>query len=156
MQVDESGWSRDGDFTIRLVEALQGIEQIAFLRIEDAPASRAGSGYNLLANEVYVRFTTVPRTTSERWLGVLSRRRIVHEASMTLQGLDTRLAAVEGIGAADYADEGMLQYLKTERIVPPYQTRGYKLVELVRVYAMGPGPSGGHPPPGDLPDELLH
>ena len=30
----------------------------------------------------------------------------------------------------------MLQYLQTERIIPPYQTRGYKLVELVRVYAM--------------------
>ena len=24
----------------------------------------------------------------------------------------------------------MLQYLRTERIVPAYQTRGYKLVEL--------------------------
>jgi hypothetical protein len=31
----------------------------------------------------------------------------------------------------------MLQYLRTERIVPPYQTRGYKLVELVRVYDAG-------------------
>jgi hypothetical protein len=29
----------------------------------------------------------------------------------------------------------MLQYLRTERIVPPYQTRGYKLVEMVRIYA---------------------
>jgi hypothetical protein len=38
------------------------------------------------------------------------------------------------VGAPDYADEGMLQYLRSERIVPPYQTRGYKLVELVRVY----------------------
>jgi hypothetical protein len=28
----------------------------------------------------------------------------------------------------------MLQYLRTERIVPPYQTKGYKLVELVRIY----------------------
>ena len=28
----------------------------------------------------------------------------------------------------------MLQYLRAERIVPPYQTRGYKLVELVRIY----------------------
>jgi hypothetical protein len=27
-----------------------------------------------------------------------------------------------------------MQYLRTERIVPPYQTRGYKLVELVRIY----------------------
>ncbi len=28
----------------------------------------------------------------------------------------------------------MIQYLRTERIVPPYQTKGYKLVELVRIY----------------------
>jgi hypothetical protein len=28
----------------------------------------------------------------------------------------------------------MMQYLRTERIIPPYQTRGYKLVELVRIY----------------------
>jgi hypothetical protein len=41
------------------------------------------------------------------------------------------------VGSPDYADEGMLQYLRTERIVPPYQTRGYKLVELVRVYEAG-------------------
>ena len=31
----------------------------------------------------------------------------------------------------------MLQYLRAERIVPPYQTRGYKLVELVRIYEVG-------------------
>ena len=31
----------------------------------------------------------------------------------------------------------MLQYLRTERIIPPYQTRGYKLVELVRIYEVG-------------------
>jgi hypothetical protein len=31
----------------------------------------------------------------------------------------------------------MIQFLRTERIVPPYQTRGYKLVELVRVYEVG-------------------
>ena len=28
----------------------------------------------------------------------------------------------------------MLQYLRAERIIPPYQTRGYKLVEIVRIY----------------------
>jgi hypothetical protein len=28
----------------------------------------------------------------------------------------------------------MLQYLRAERIVQPYQTRGLKLVELVRIY----------------------
>ena len=44
------------------------------------------------------------------------------------------LTAAPEIGAPDYSDEGMLQYLRTERIIPPYQTRGYKLVELVRLY----------------------
>ena len=47
------------------------------------------------------------------------------------------LTAAPEIGAPDYADEGMLQYLRTERVIPPYQTKGYKLVELVRVYEAG-------------------
>ena len=41
------------------------------------------------------------------------------------------------IGAPDYGDEGMLQYLRAERIIPPYQTKGYKLVEMVRIYEVG-------------------
>ena len=36
----------------------------------------------------------------------------------------------------------MLQYLRAERIVPPYQTRGYKLVELVRIYEVGTAAAG--------------
>jgi hypothetical protein len=28
----------------------------------------------------------------------------------------------------------MIQYLRTERVIPPYQTRGYKLIELIRIY----------------------
>jgi hypothetical protein len=55
---------------------------------------------------------------------------------MTLGDLESRLAALADVGAPDYADEGMLQYLKTERIIPPYQTRGYKIVELVRIYSL--------------------
>ena len=35
----------------------------------------------------------------------------------------------------------MLQYLRAERIVPAYQTRGYKLVELVRIYEGGYSPA---------------
>jgi hypothetical protein len=31
----------------------------------------------------------------------------------------------------------MLQYLRTERIVAPYQTKGYKIVEMVRIYEVG-------------------
>jgi hypothetical protein len=53
---------------------------------------------------------------------------------MSIQDLERALAAAPEIGPPDYADEAMLQYLKTERIIPPYQTKGYKLVELVRLY----------------------
>ena len=56
---------------------------------------------------------------------------------MTLTGLETALTALQDVGAPDYGDGGMLQYLRAERIVPPYQTRGYKLVELVRIYEVG-------------------
>ena len=53
---------------------------------------------------------------------------------MTIADLEAALTRSPDIGAPDYADEGMLQYLRAERIIPPYQTRGYKLVELVRIY----------------------
>lgn len=59
---------------------------------------------------------------------------------MTLATLDAHLAAVPDVGSADYSDEGMLQFLRTERVIPPYQTRGYKLVELVRIYQVSPSP----------------
>ena len=61
---------------------------------------------------------------------------------MTMAGLETELAGIPEIGEPDYSDEGMMQFLRTERIVPPYQTRGYKLVELVRVYEVGAAPRG--------------
>jgi hypothetical protein len=134
MEIEQSRWSGDGDFTIRLVEALRGVDEIAFVRIEDAPASRSGTGYNLLANELYVAFGTERQPRVERWLQLLHRRRTVDIPRMTLAGLESRLASVDGIGEADYSDHGMLQYLRTERIIPPHQTRGYKLVELVRIY----------------------
>ena len=61
----------------------------------------------------------------------------VRENVLKMSNLETILSEVEGIGPPDYADDEMLQYLRTERIIPPYQTRGYKLVELVRVYEVG-------------------
>jgi len=138
MQVDQAAWSGDGDFTIRLIAALQQIDEVVYLRVEDAPASRSGAGYNLLANELYVVFATEPRPVAGRWLGILPRARLVETPTLTLSGLESRLADLEGIGQADYVDGGMVQYLRTERVVPPYQTRGYKLVELVRIYEMRP------------------
>ena len=59
------------------------------------------------------------------------------QPKLDVAGLEAALTSLPGIGAPDYADEGMLQYLRTERIVPPYQTKGYKLVELVRIYDGG-------------------
>ena len=56
---------------------------------------------------------------------------------MTLDRLESQLSGTEDLGEPDYADEGMIQYLHTERVVPPYQTRGYKLIELVRIYEVG-------------------
>jgi len=134
VEVDTTGWSGDGDFTIQLVEQLKAFDEIAGLRVEDAPASSAGAGYNFLANEIFVAFAAESRRV-RRWRALPFTRPIL-EPRLTLSGLHNRLAGIEGIGEADYADEGMLQYLRTERVVQPYQTRGYKMVELVRIYAV--------------------
>ena len=134
MEIDTTGWSGDGDFTIQLVEQLKAFDEIARLRVEDAPASGAGAGYNFLANEIFVAFAADTRRV--RPWRFLPFTRPVLEPRLTLSGLHARLAAIEGIGEADYADEGMLQYLRTERVVQPYQTRGYKMVEMVRIYAV--------------------
>ena len=57
---------------------------------------------------------------------------------LALEDLERILSGHDDIGPPDYSDEAMLQYLRTERIVPPYQTRGYKLVEMVRIYRLPP------------------
>jgi hypothetical protein len=140
MQVDTSGWSGDGEFTRVLIEALQQLDDVVLVRVEDAPSSRAESDYHFIANEIYVGFRTEIRREGARRVLFWSTTRRVEVPALTLAGLEDRLSALEGIGAPDYSDAGMLQYLRTERIIPPYQTRGYKLVELVRLYEVGHGP----------------
>jgi hypothetical protein len=140
MELDTVKWSGEGEFTHRLVETLKEIPEVAFVRVEDAPATRAESGYNFIANELYVGFGVRSRVESTRRFGVLPFRQVIAESAMTLAGLGEVLAARAHIGPADYSDEGMIQYLRTERIIPPYQTRGYKLVELVRIYRLGDAP----------------
>lgn len=140
MEPDLSRWSGDGDFTQRLVEVLATVPEIAALRVEDAPAGHQGTGYAFLSNEIYVAFGERDVVRPVRLLGVLPWRRRVREPVMTLEGLETWLAGREDVGPADYSDEGMLQYLRTERITQPYQTRGVKLVELVRLYGFGTAP----------------
>ena len=135
MEIDLSGWTGDGAFTPVLLEALKGVDAIAALRVEDAPSSRTDAGYALIANEVYVTFRTEIRREPVRRFGILPGTRAVAAKMMTLEALASALGAVDGVGAPDYADDGMLQYLRTERIVPPYQTKGIKVVEMIRVYA---------------------
>jgi hypothetical protein len=147
MQADTARWSGDGDFTRELVARLETFGEIALLRVEDAPASRAEAGYAFLSNEIYVGFSQREHRRPSRWLGIVPVQRRVRVPALTLGQLAERLAAAEGIGPADYQDEGMLQYLRAERIRQPYQTRGVKLVELVRLYPVGLAPRRGTEPP---------
>jgi hypothetical protein len=140
MTIDKSGWSGDGDFTVEILEVLGTFADIVALKVEDAPASRAGSDYQFLANEIFVTFALETRRVAGRWLGVVPFARRVEVPRSTLASLESFLS--ERVGPADYSDEGMLQYLRTQRVVAPYQTRGYKLVEMVRIYAArAPRPS---------------
>jgi hypothetical protein len=137
MEVDTSKWSGEGGFTQVVIDQLKRVAGIADLRVEDAPASRSEADYNFVSNEIFVAFATVALKEPTRRFGFLPGSRTVISKAMTLPALESALAVVPDIGAPDYSDEGMLQYLRTERIVPPYQTRGYKLVELVRLYEIG-------------------
>jgi len=137
METDTSGWSGDGAFTQLLVAALGQLDEIRAIRVEDAPASRAETGYNFIANEVFVVFATRTVRERQRWLGLVPYTAERTISSMNLADLGFRLGSVPGIGEADYADEGMIQYLRTERVVAPYQVRGVKVVELVRIYRAG-------------------
>ena len=136
-ETDTANWSGEGTFTQLLIERLREIDAVRFVRIEDAPATRSEADYNFISNELFVGFATVDREEPFKRFGILPGSRRVAEPAMTLAGLETALTALEDVGAPDYGDAGMLQYLRAERIVPPYQTRGYKLVELVRIYEVG-------------------
>ncbi|MBI3490592.1 MAG: hypothetical protein HY047_02165 [Acidobacteria bacterium] len=136
-EIDTTNWSGEGEFTQRLIERLRRLDAIRFVRVEDAPATRSEADYNFISNEVFVEFTTAERRERITRFGLLPGSRVVVEKTMTLAGLEAALAATPDVGEPDYGDAGMLQFLRTERIIPPYQTRGYKLVELVRIYEVG-------------------
>lgn len=137
MTVDTSNWSGEGGFTQLLLDRLRELPAVASVRVEDAPATRSEADYNFISNELFIGFASETREERTRKWGLVPVRHIVETQTMTLPELEVVLAAEAAIGPPDYADGGMLQYLRTERIVPPYQTRGYKLVELVRIYEAG-------------------
>jgi hypothetical protein len=136
-EVDTSNWSGEGAFTQLLIDRLRQIDQVRFVRVEDAPSSRSEADYNFVSNEVFVGFATRQRREPIKRWGFLPGSRVVVEKALTVPDLEAALSAMSDIGAPDYADAGMLQYLRTERIVAPYQTRGVKVVEMVRVYEAG-------------------
>jgi hypothetical protein len=137
LEIDTVAWTGEGGFTQVLIDHLREIGAIRFLRVEDAPATRSDADYNFISNELFVGFATIERREAFKRFGLLPASRIVAEPAMTLAGLDAVLTELSGVGAPDYSDATMLQYLRSERIIPPYQTRGYKLVELVRIYEIG-------------------
>jgi hypothetical protein len=136
-ELDTSNWSGEGVFTQLLIDRLRELDDIQLVRVEDAPATRSEADYNFISNEVFVAFATRERHERTKRFGIIPQSRTVSEKVSSVARLETVLTAMSDIGAPDYADEGMLQYLRAERIVPPYQTRGYKLVELVRIYEVG-------------------
>jgi hypothetical protein len=136
-ELDTTAWTGEGTFTQLVLERLRDVESIRLVRVENAPATRSEADYNFISNEVYVAFATVEREERVKRFGVLPASRTVSEKTMTLSGLEAALTGMAEIGAPDYGDEGMLQYLRAERIVPPYQTRGYKLIEMLRIYEVG-------------------
>jgi hypothetical protein len=138
MQIDTTKWSGEGSFTQVLIDHLQALDRVAFLRVEDAPASRSEADYNFISNEIYVAFATTVRHEPVRRFGVFPSSREVVEKAMTLDDLQHLLTAAPDVGEPDYCDGSMLQYLRAERVIPPYQTRGYKLVELARIYEVAP------------------
>ena len=136
-EVDTAKWSGEGTFTQVVVDRLRELGAVKFVRVENAPATRSEADYNFISNEIYVEFTTAARQEPVKRFGILPGTRSVEHKTMTLAELEKLLTTLDGIGAPDYGDEGMLQYLRAERIVPAYQTRGYKLVEMVRIYEVG-------------------
>jgi hypothetical protein len=136
-ELDTTKWSGEGTFTQVLIDRLREVDAIRSVRVEDAPATRSDADYNFVSNEIFVEFATTTRQEPTKRFGILPATRSVEQKAMTIADLEKNLTALENVGAPDYGDEGMLQYLRTERIVPPYQTRGYKLVELVRIYEVG-------------------
>lgn len=140
MDVDTTRWSGDGSFTQVLVDALRDLPDVLAVRVEDAPASRAETGYNFIVNELYVTFATTEVRERRRLLGILPYSRTRPAPRLDLDGLSSILSAAARIGEPDYADPGMIQYLRTERVVAPYQTKGIKIIELVRIYRAGTVP----------------
>src|SRR5437762_7784577 len=121
MLLDTSKWSGEGAFTQVMLDHLQQIDRVELVRVEDAPASRSEADYNFVSNEIFVAFAERESEQPRRRFGFPFRARTVAKRALTVAGLEAALTGASDIGAPDYSDDSMLQYLRTERVVPPYQ-----------------------------------
>src|SRR4249919_4172641 len=117
-ELDTSAWSGEGTFTQVLIDQLREVTGVRAVRVEDTPATRSDADYNFISNELYVGFEMVERRERIKRFGLLPGVRTVSDKAMTLQDLEAALTSIDGVGAPDYSDEGMLQYLRAERIIP--------------------------------------
>ena len=74
MLVDSEGWSGEGTFTQTVLDRLRTVDQVAAMKVEDAPSTRSEADYNFIANEIFVTFATEERREPVKRLG-LSRGR---------------------------------------------------------------------------------
>ena len=137
VEVDNEKWSGEGELTQRLIDWFLVQPYILSVRVENAKSGRSDVEYNFISNEIFLRFETEEHFEHGKFLKVFPVRRLVLEKCTTLKNIQSDLTLVEEIGPPDFGDDGMIQYLHTERIIPPYQTKGYKLIELVRIYEVG-------------------
>src|SRR5471030_3093987 len=110
LELESSAWSGEGTFTQLLIDRLQHVDGVRFVRVEDTPATRSDADYNFISNELYIGFDTVERREPIKRFGILPGFRTVMEKAMTLTGLEAILTGLDDVGAPDYGDEGMLQY----------------------------------------------
>ena len=90
-ETDTSNWSGEGQFTQLLLDRLQAIPQICYVRVEDAPATRSEADYQFMSNELFIDFASVTRHESFRRFGFLPGTREVSEKTMRLAGLEAAL-----------------------------------------------------------------
>src|ERR1700730_6602740 len=116
LQTDTAGWSGEGAFTQVLIDRLAEVDGVRFLRVENAPATRSDADYNFISNELFVGFATIDRQEPTKRFGLFPGSRTVTVKTMTIAGLEAALTTMSDVGAPDYGDQGMLQYLRSERI----------------------------------------
>ena len=140
MQIDSDGWGGEGTFTAVLLEALKSIEAIEYLRVEDAPASRAEPGYAFLSNEIYVRFRTDSREVDPPSL----RRSLAGDGGGQADDVSANWppawAAPTAWESRTTATTRCCSTCAPSASSPPTRPEGIKVVEMVRIYEVGTTP----------------